>query len=39
MEMALKSEPEDLDIVLKLFPSLQENEKIRILIEKFRNDQ
>jgi tetratricopeptide (TPR) repeat protein len=39
MEIALKSEPEDLDIVLKLFPSLQENEKIRILIERFRNDQ
>ena len=27
---------EDLDIVLKLFPSLQENDKIRILIERFR---
>ena len=38
MEMALKSEPEDLEMVLKLFPSLQDNEQIRLLIKKFRNE-
>lgn len=39
MEIALKEDPEDLNLVLNLFPMLRENESIRILIEKLGNSQ
>jgi hypothetical protein len=39
MEIALKEDLEDLDMVLKLFPSLEQNEQISALIRKFRTDQ
>jgi len=39
MEIALKEDLEDLDMVLKLFPSLEQNEQICLLIRKFRTDQ
>ena len=39
MEMALKSEPEDLEMVLKLFPSMSENEQIQALIRRYGEDR
>ena len=39
MEIGLKEDLEDLDMVLKLFPSLDQNEQINSLIRKFRTDQ
>ncbi len=38
MEIALKEDMEDLDLALKLFPLLEQNDQISELIRKFKSD-